>query len=100
MTGVSSGDLFKLRRQMQVVFQDPYNALSPRMTVERIVGEGLALHFPNLTGGQRRDAIVAMLEELVAKYGAALEAEKAAEAWMDRDDAARALGRALPARHR
>jgi microcin C transport system ATP-binding protein len=60
-----------LRRRMQVVFQDPYNALSPRMTVERIVGEGLALHFPNLTGGQRRDAIVAMLEE-VGLHAAAL----------------------------
>ena len=56
--------LRNFRRTVQVVFQDPYNALSPRMTVEQIVGEGLALHFPNLSGGQRRDAIVAMLEEV------------------------------------
>jgi microcin C transport system ATP-binding protein len=46
---------------MQVVFQDPYNALSPRMTIEQIVGEGLALHHPELDAGARRDAIVAML---------------------------------------
>ena len=34
---------------MQVVFQDPFASLSPRMTVEQIVGEGLALHAPELT---------------------------------------------------
>jgi len=58
------GRMRPLRRRMQVVFQDPYNSLSPRMTVEGIVGEGLALHRPELSPGQRRDAIVEMLEEV------------------------------------
>jgi len=53
-----------LRRRMQVVFQDPYNALSPRMTVEQIVGEGLELHRPDLDRDRRREAIVAMLGEV------------------------------------
>ncbi len=53
-----------LRRRMQVVFQDPYNSLSPRMTVEGIVGEGLALHRADLGAPQRRDAIVQVLEEV------------------------------------
>jgi microcin C transport system ATP-binding protein len=52
------------RRKMQVVFQDPYNALSPRMTIEQIVGEGIALHQPELDAPARRAAIVAMLEEV------------------------------------
>ncbi|RPH46031.1 MAG: ABC transporter ATP-binding protein [Burkholderiales bacterium] len=53
-----------LRRRMQVVFQDPYNSLSPRMTIEQIVGEGVALHRPELDARMRRDAIVAMLGEV------------------------------------
>ncbi|MCC7059298.1 MAG: ABC transporter ATP-binding protein, partial [Burkholderiaceae bacterium] len=53
-----------LRRHMQIVFQDPYNSLSPRRTVLQIVGEGLALHQPGMSSGARRDAVVAMLEEV------------------------------------
>jgi microcin C transport system ATP-binding protein len=53
-----------LRRQMQVVFQDPYNALSPRMTVEQIVGEGLRLHRPELGGPERRALIADTLTEV------------------------------------
>jgi microcin C transport system ATP-binding protein len=53
-----------LRRRMQVVFQDPFASLSPRMTIEQIVGEGLELHQPELTRAQRRARIVAMLAEV------------------------------------
>ncbi|MFZ4759688.1 MAG: ABC transporter ATP-binding protein [Burkholderiaceae bacterium] len=62
--GLSQAALRPLRRRMQVVFQDPYNALSPRMTIEQIVGEGLALHRPDLAVEARREAIVAMLGEV------------------------------------
>jgi microcin C transport system ATP-binding protein len=64
LDGRRSGELRPLRRRMQVVFQDPYNALSPRMTIEQIVGEGLALHQPGLAPEARREAIVAMLAEV------------------------------------
>jgi microcin C transport system ATP-binding protein len=60
----SQGELRPLRRRMQVVFQDPYNSLSPRMTIEQIVGEGVALHQPALSDAQRREAIVSMLQEV------------------------------------
>ncbi|MFO1302444.1 MAG: ABC transporter ATP-binding protein [Burkholderiales bacterium] len=53
-----------MRRRMQVVFQDPFASLSPRMTIEQIVGEGLALHMPDLTREERRKRIVDMLAEV------------------------------------
>ena len=37
-------DLRSLRKKLQIVFQDPYSSLDPRMTVERIVGEGFKIH--------------------------------------------------------
>jgi microcin C transport system ATP-binding protein len=71
LDGRSQASLRPLRRHLQVVFQDPYNSLSPRMTIEQIVGEGLALHRPELDAAARREAIVAMLAE-VGLDGAAL----------------------------
>ena len=53
-----------LRRRIQVVFQDPFSSLSPRMTVEQIVGEGLQIHEPGLDPAQRRLRIVAALEDV------------------------------------
>ena len=53
-----------LRTQMQIVFQDPYASLSPRMTVEQIVGEGLRVHKPDLSPEKRRDLICQALEDV------------------------------------
>jgi microcin C transport system ATP-binding protein len=53
-----------MRRRMQVVFQDPFASLSPRMTVGQIVGEGLALHFPELSKAEREARVLEMLEEV------------------------------------
>ncbi|MBN3849681.1 ABC transporter ATP-binding protein [Paraburkholderia sp. Ac-20342] len=53
-----------LRSTMQVVFQDPFSSLSPRQTIERIVGEGLALHRPTMTPEARRDKVIAVLREV------------------------------------
>ena len=53
-----------LRRDLQVVFQDPFSSLSPRMTVEQIVGEGLRIHSPELDRSQRRQQIIEALKEV------------------------------------
>jgi microcin C transport system ATP-binding protein len=53
-----------IRRLVQVVFQDPFSSLSPRMTVEEIVGEGLLVHEPSLSLEQRRERVYRTLEEV------------------------------------
>ncbi|MBL8324717.1 MAG: ABC transporter ATP-binding protein [Rubrivivax sp.] len=56
--------LRKMRRRMQVVFQDPFASLSPRMTIGQIVGEGLALHRPELGTAEREQVMLEMLDEV------------------------------------
>lgn len=53
-----------LRQVMQVVFQDPFSSLSPRMTVEQIVGEGLRVHAPELDTAARRVRSLAALADV------------------------------------
>ncbi|MEK9951521.1 MAG: dipeptide ABC transporter ATP-binding protein [Curvibacter sp.] len=53
-----------LRRMVQVVFQDPFSSLSPRLTVEEIVGEGLTVHAPALSAVERRARVERVLQEV------------------------------------
>lgn len=54
----------RVRQQVQVVFQDPYSSLSPRMTVEQIVGEGLQVHAPELSAAARQERVLQALREV------------------------------------
>lgn len=58
------GESKALRRRIQVVFQDPFSSLSPRLTVEQIVGEGLTVHAPELSPAERREKVVKILAEV------------------------------------
>ena len=64
LTGLSARTLRPLRREMQVVFQDPYGSLSPRMSVGQIVEEGLRVHRLGGTAAERGRLIAAALEEV------------------------------------
>jgi microcin C transport system ATP-binding protein len=61
--GKSRAEMRALRRDMQIVFQDPYGALSPRMSIADIVAEGLTIHRPNLSLSERREIVAQALIE-------------------------------------
>jgi oligopeptide transport system ATP-binding protein len=56
-------EMRRLRRQMQIIFQDPYSSLNPRMSVEQIVGEGMVIH-RLARGAERRDRIADLLRKV------------------------------------
>ncbi|MFK8032726.1 MAG: ABC transporter ATP-binding protein [Hyphomicrobiales bacterium] len=60
----NSKELRPLRRDMQIVFQDPFGSLSPRMSIGSIIGEGLEIHFSHLTKEQREQRVSEVLVEV------------------------------------
>ncbi len=64
IAGLDRGAMRPLRARMQVVFQDPYGSLSPRMSAGEIVGEGLLVHEPALRAPDRAARVARALEEV------------------------------------
>ena len=62
--GLSWKSLRPLRREMQIVFQDPFGSLSPRMSVGQIIGEGLSVHGLGKDEAEREQMIIEALEEV------------------------------------
>jgi ABC-type microcin C transport system duplicated ATPase subunit YejF len=61
---LSRKDMLPLRRELQIVFQDPFSSLSPRLRVAEIVGEGLLIHEPGLSAETRMARVTKVLEEV------------------------------------
>ncbi|WP_244922300.1 ABC transporter ATP-binding protein [Oceanibaculum indicum] len=64
IAGQGNAGMRPLRREMQIVFQDPFSALSPRLSVAEIVGEGLSVHRLADNAGERERMICQALEEV------------------------------------
>ncbi len=64
ISGFDRGAMRPLRRQLQLVFQDPYGSLSPRRTVGEIITEGLHVHEPDLSRADRDRRAIAALKEV------------------------------------
>ena len=62
--GLRERDFRPFRRRMQIIFQDPFSSLNPRLTIGAIVGEALEIHFPRMTAAQRRDRVADLLEQV------------------------------------
>ncbi|MBN1665513.1 MAG: ABC transporter ATP-binding protein, partial [Anaerolineales bacterium] len=63
LSTLSSEKLRRLRRRMQVIFQDPMASLNPRMSIGESIGHGLKIHFPE-QAGEHRDMILSIMEKV------------------------------------
>ena len=74
LSPLKAKEMKRFRKDLQIVFQDPYGSLSPRMTVSQIIGEGLRIHSPELEELERdsivRNALidVGLEEEMLKRY--------------------------------
>ncbi len=64
ITPLSQRQLRPLRRRMQIIFQDPYSSLNPRMTVRAIVGEALSIHRLVSSRSEEEARVKALLERV------------------------------------
>jgi oligopeptide transport system ATP-binding protein len=63
ITGLDKGDMRALRREMQIIFQDPYASLNPRMTVGSIIGEPLEIH-KIAKGAEKEEQVASLLQKV------------------------------------
>jgi oligopeptide transport system ATP-binding protein len=61
ITNLTQGEFRPFRKKIQVIFQDPYNSLNPRLSIFDIIGEALEIHFPTLNRSDRRERVAALL---------------------------------------
>ncbi|GMV82371.1 MAG: ABC transporter ATP-binding protein [Planctomycetota bacterium] len=64
IASLSSDQMRPYRREMQIIFQDPFSSLNPRMTVEQIVGEGLYVHRMCESAKERRQRVLQLLDRV------------------------------------
>jgi microcin C transport system ATP-binding protein len=64
LQGLTFKEMRPHRRDMQIVFQDPYGSLSPRMSIADIIKEGLKVHQPDMTNRQRDERVIQALRDV------------------------------------
>lgn len=64
---MSENEFRPLRREMQMIFQDPFGSLNPRHTIAQIIGEALEIHFPQMNRSERRERVAELLKQVGLK---------------------------------
>jgi len=64
---MSEGEFRPLRREIQMIFQDPFGSLNPRHTIFQIVGEALEIHFSAMNRSERRDRVTELMKQVGLK---------------------------------
>ena len=67
ITKLSTAEFRPWRKKIQIIFQDPYNSLNPRLSIFEIIGEALEIHFPQMNRGERREKVATLLEKVGLK---------------------------------
>jgi oligopeptide transport system ATP-binding protein len=67
ITQLSASQFRPWRKKIQIIFQDPYNSLNPRLSIFEIIGEALEIHFPQMNRGERRARVAELLEKVGLK---------------------------------
>ena len=68
ISNINKKDFKYLRKDIQIIFQDPFGSLSPRMTVEEIIREGLDVHYNKLTKKEKKNKLINILREVGLDY--------------------------------
>ena len=61
-------EIINIRKDIQIVFQDPFSSLSPRMTIKQIISEGLDVHYPKLLAAEKETKVRSILNEVGMNY--------------------------------
>ena len=64
---LSEGEFRSYRRRMQMIFQDPFGSLNPRLSIFQIIGEALEIHFPAMNRDERRSRVADLLRKVGLK---------------------------------
>ena len=70
---IHNSQILGLRKEIQIVFQDPFSSLSPRMNIEGIISEGLNIHFPRLSKIEKKNKIVDTLNKVGLDYAECID---------------------------
>ncbi len=64
ISDLSARAFWPYRKKIQIIFQDPYNSLNPRLSIFEIVGEALEIHFPQMSRADRRERVAGLLKQV------------------------------------
>jgi oligopeptide transport system ATP-binding protein len=64
ISNLNSHAFWPYRKKIQIIFQDPYNSLNPRLSIFEIIGEALEIHFPQMTRAERRERVAGLLKQV------------------------------------
>ncbi len=64
ISGLPERKFRPIRRHLQIIFQDPFGSLNPRMTIREIIGESIEIHFPQLKKSERDEEVARLLREV------------------------------------